>query len=89
LKGNQQSWLKTARNEVLPALREKFHQSQELKTYLLSTGDKALGEASYDKFWGIGLSLNNPQLLSKNLWQGKNVMGELLMLVRSELKVRL
>jgi ribA/ribD-fused uncharacterized protein len=86
LKVNYQPWYSAARAEVLPALREKFRQNQDLQACLLSTGDKVIGEATQDKFWGIGLTLNNPQTLSNNLWQGKNMMGELLMIVRTELK---
>jgi ribA/ribD-fused uncharacterized protein len=38
----------------------KFSQHEELKQFLLQTGDKILVEASpVDFIWGIGLSIDN------------------------------
>lgn len=58
------------------AIRAKFTQHEDLKDLLLSTGDSILKEDSpYDVFWGIGKS-----------GKGKNMLGKLLMELRSELK---
>ncbi len=57
-------------------LRAKFMQHDDLKEKLLATRDNILiEESSTDSFWGIG----------KN-GKGKNMLGELLMMLRTELK---
>ena len=86
VKGDNKTWNSVAKETVMLALIQKFHQNQDLKVHLMSTGDKCLGEASLDKAWGIGSSLNNPRSLDKSLWEGNNWLGELLMRVRHELK---
>lgn len=61
---------------MLAALREKFSQYQTLGTVLLSTGDKQLIEHNmYDNYWSDGGD-----------GSGLNMLGILLMQVRSELK---
>jgi len=56
-------------------LKAKF-QDEELKQKLLETGDAILREVSKtDSVWGIGKKGN-----------GKNMLGQLLMKVRKELK---
>ena len=64
------------REEVmLQALRFKF-EVQKLRSLLLGTGDRMLVERSpYDYFWGAGKD-----------GSGKNRLGELLMLVRIEIR---
>jgi ribA/ribD-fused uncharacterized protein len=67
----------------------KFNQNSELKTYLISTGDKILVEASpFDKIWGIGLGKENPDSVNPEKWQGQNLLGFALMEVRDELKLK-
>ena len=66
-------------------LEAKFSTST-LKTILLETGNKKILEASrYDKYWGIGIGLYDPQCLSKTT-QDENQMGKLLMHIRDQLK---
>ena len=49
----------------------KFSQNQELKKFLLSTGDAELVEASpKDRIWGIGLAEDDPRALDKSKWCG-------------------
>ena len=86
IQADTKTWQTEARVQILPAIREKFLQNPELQTYLLETGEKILGEATRNDFWGIGLSLDHPQVLDHNQWKGKNVLGEILMSVRAEIK---
>ena len=86
VKGKEDIWMTHAKDVMLPAIRAKFEQNPALQKYLISTGDKILGEASQDRFWGIGYSLGKPEVLDHHIWQGKNILGEMLMTVREELK---
>jgi ribA/ribD-fused uncharacterized protein len=83
--GNPQIWYDKAREEILPAVRDKFMQNKKLQEYLLSTGDKTIAEATTDKVWGIGLKLESNVLMDQNQWLCKNVMGKVLMAVRAEI----
>lgn len=84
---NDETWeiegYKIAKNACLA----KFQQNEELKTLLLNTGDSILAEASpYDKKWGIGLKSNNQDIYNVKNWQGRNLLGQILMEVREELR---
>jgi len=65
----------------------KFVEYEDLKEFLIGTGDKVLVEASpYDKIWGIGLSKDDEDSSDPNLWRGENLLGFALMEVRDELR---
>jgi ribA/ribD-fused uncharacterized protein len=56
-------------------LKPKFPQSEESKNYLLSTGGQTLWEVSlYDSQWGIGLRINNTEIMERNN-RGQNRLG--------------
>lgn len=67
-------------------VREKFSRNPELKRKLLETGDAVLIEGNTwgDEFWGVNLKKPDP----KSPWgyRGKNVLGQILMKVRKELR---
>jgi len=82
---NQDIWNKNAKNIVICGCYIKFTESEILKTFLLSTGDRTLVEASpNDKIWGIGISLLEAK--SGKPWNGTNWLGECLMKVRELIK---
>jgi len=61
---------------MLDALRAKFDQHADLKRVLLETGDRTLVErTANDRYWGDGGD-----------GSGRNRLGELLMLLRKELR---
>jgi hypothetical protein len=65
----------------------KFSQNTEFAAELLSTGDRILVEASpYDGIWGVKLAVDDPLILDKANWKGRNLLGEALMTVRGLLK---
>jgi ribA/ribD-fused uncharacterized protein len=65
----------------------KFSQNQVLKTFLLSTKEKIIVEASpVDKIWGIGLAPDDKKINNPNNWRGLNLLGFALMEIRDELK---
>ncbi|MDP2542094.1 NADAR family protein [Tenacibaculum discolor] len=66
--------------------KTKFLQNKELKKLLLETKGTTLVEAAPDdKIWGIGLSEDNPKAKDRLSWEGKNILGEVLTLIRTEI----
>jgi ribA/ribD-fused uncharacterized protein len=64
----------------------KFGQNAGLRRRLIDTGDAVLAEANPKDFiWGIGLAEDDPAALDPYNWQGQNLLGQILMAVRSEL----
>lgn len=64
----------------------KFGQNAGLRRRLLETGDAILAEAnSKDFIWGIGLAEDDPAALDPARWQGQNLLGQILMSVRTAL----
>lgn len=54
----------------------KFSQHPDLATYLASTGDAVLVEASpEDRIWGIGLAADHPDASRPGRWPGRNLLG--------------
>jgi ribA/ribD-fused uncharacterized protein len=57
-----------------------------MKQSLMDTKDKIIVEASpYDKIWGIGLGVDNPDALDISKWQGSNWLGIAIMQVRGRI----
>ena len=71
---------------VITGNLHKFMGSEDLREFLLSTGDKILVEASpYDTVWGIGMKEDDPDCRNPRLWKGENLLGFALMDVREKL----
>lgn len=88
LKGDHDElWNKEVANIALEGLRAKFHQNQVLGHFLSETKDLQLGKASTNPRWGIGMTLEDPNVLDPTKWSKEgNLLGKLLMKVRGELK---
>jgi ribA/ribD-fused uncharacterized protein len=68
-------WEEVKEMVMLEALQAKFDQNPDLATILKGTGTALLKErAAWDSYWGTGKNGN-----------GRNRMGELLMIVRASL----
>ena len=53
---------------------------------LKDTGNAFLAECAVnDRIWGIGLSMRDPSRLDRAKWQGQNLLGYALMMVREKL----
>ena len=71
---------------VYRGLLEKFRQNPDLRDQLLATVPHTLAEAAMqDKIWGIGISNHDECRFEPELWEGQNLLGFTLMLVRGEL----
>lgn len=83
---NEALWVESRMPIMVEILSEKF-SNNSLKAKLLATGDKKIVEASpYDKIWGIGMSENDPGVDDSDNWDGLNLLGEALMIVREKFK---
>ena len=79
-------WLKQKENIVYNGNYLKFTQNKDLKEILMATSDKLLVEANgEDKIWGIGMYVDDPNLLKTELW-GQNLLGNTLTKLREEIK---
>jgi ribA/ribD-fused uncharacterized protein len=82
---NEEVWANVRYRVMLDVCREKFTQNRKLLTELLNTGSKIIVEASpYDTIWGIGLGVEDPRALDETQWLGQNLLGKVLMELRSE-----
>lgn len=82
----QDVWERERFEVVVEANRGKFAGIPALRTFLLSTGEAALAEASpTDPVWGIGLDESDPRSRDARRWPGLNLLGFALMAVRDEL----
>ena len=71
---------------VYRGLLEKFRQNEDLKQQLLATHPHILAEcALQDKIWGIGMTMHDEYRFEPDLWEGQNLLGFTLMMVREEL----
>lgn len=71
---------------VYEGLLAKFSQNEDLKGKLKSTGNAVLAECAVkDRIWGIGLSMKNPDRFDRTKWNGQNLLGYTLMMLRERL----
>ena len=83
-------WEKTCATIVKRGVKAKFVQNRNILKILLDTGNALLAECSpYDKKWGIGIDIHDPQRFAIARWKGRNLLGRILMEVREELRIEL
>ena len=84
---DDETWSRHRFEIVVRGNEAKFGQNEDLKAFLLSTGEDILVEASpVDRIWGIGLAEDDPCATNPAQWQGLNLLGFALMTVRSMLR---
>lgn len=82
---NPDTWNKHKFRIVRQGNYLKFSQNEELKDFLVQTGNKVLVEASpVDPVWGIGLTEDAPNARNPREWRGENLLGFALMEVRDQ-----
>jgi ribA/ribD-fused uncharacterized protein len=84
---NKDEW-DTKKDEIMrKGVKAKIAQHPDIKTKLLETGTRPIGEANArDKYWGIGTSTDTAKAKDPAKWPGKNVLGKILMELRTEFK---
>lgn len=76
-------WREHREEIVFRASVAKFSQHEDLKAFLIGTGQRVLVEASpVDNIWGIGMAQDNPFLDNPTKWNGLNLLGFALMKAR-------
>ncbi len=71
---------------VYEGLFAKFSQNPLFRNKLKDTGEAILAECAVkDRVWGIGLSMSNPDRFNRAKWNGQNLLGYTLMMVRNRL----
>lgn len=84
---DQLIWEANAYKLVVDGNYHKFSQHNNLKNFLLQTGNVIIVEASpVDNIWGIGLPPDNKLVNNPLKWKGTNLLGFALMEVRDKLK---
>ena len=83
---NESYWNGVRQIIVFEGLLAKFSQNEDLKERLKSTGNDILAECAVrDRIWGIGLSMKDPDRFETDKWNGQNLLGYALMMVREKL----
>lgn len=83
---NDNIWSKMREQIAYNGLYAKYKQNIILHDYIIETDMLKIVEASpIDKIWGIGLGIYDIQIEDKKNWKGSNILGKILMNVRSQL----
>ena len=83
---NESYWNEVRQIVVFEGLLAKFSQNEDLKKQLKATENCVLAECAVnDKIWGIGLSMKGPNRFEIDKWNGQNLLGYALMMVRERL----
>ena len=85
---DDQAWGRFRSESVVRGNVAKFGAHADLKTFLLSTEQRVLVEASpRDRIWGIGMGASNPDARLPAKWRGRNLLGFALMQARAALSI--
>ncbi|MEU5520192.1 NADAR family protein [Streptomyces sp. NPDC047860] len=80
-------WLRERFGIVVEGGVHKFAAHDDLREFLLNTGDRVLVEASpMDRVWGIGLTADDERAEAPGRWRGSNLLGFALMETRRRLR---
>lgn len=83
---DEETWTARRYDIVVAGNVAKFGQHDDLRAYLVGTGDRVIVEASpLDRIWGIGLAADDPRAADPAAWRGLNLLGFALMDVRAAL----
>jgi ribA/ribD-fused uncharacterized protein len=84
---DEDRWVAARYDIVVAGSVAKFGQNDDLRRFLLGTGDRVLVEASpLDRVWGIGLAADDERAADPARWLGLNLLGKALMDAREILR---
>ena len=86
---NQQLWDDKKFQLIVNINKCKFAANKHLRNRLLeTTKTKMLVEAApWDSVWGIGMGVDDPNILDQSKWRGENLLGKSLMKVRESIMI--
>lgn len=79
-------WARIKRGILRRAVLLKFSQNPRLRRALYRTRGTIVEASPGDSYWGVGRSLWDPRASEPKSWRGENVMGQILMEVREQLR---
>ena len=85
--GTTKEWESRQFEVMYACLKRKFEQNKDLQDLLLKSGNLELVEATPDNLWGCGATLSS-NVIRRGEWKGRNKHGEILMVVREEIRQR-
>ena len=84
-KGKVTEWKENNSIKVMKSIiKEKYLQVEEFRQACIESKDAFLMEATYDRFWGVGLLEDAARSCKLEYLPGKNVLGWIIMQVRNE-----
>lgn len=81
-------WVSVREDIMREVVRAKFEQNPALMAKLRSIEGDIAEASPFDKVWGIGLSKTDPRASDPAQWKGRNLLGQILMDVRSAKRQR-
>ena len=83
---DEELWSAVRFQVVRRGIRAKFQQNRDQLEKLIETGTAILAETTdQDKLWGIGISMDDERKTDVSRWNGRNLLGDVLMTVRRDL----
>ncbi|MFJ8333238.1 NADAR family protein [Streptomyces sp. NPDC094437] len=80
-------WARERYGIVVEGNVHKFAADEEVRAFLVNTGERVLVEASpVDRVWGIGLAADDAAAREPERWRGPNLLGFALMEARGRLR---
>jgi len=84
---DEEAWSASRFDAMYAAVKAKFESDRVLSRQLMETDTKTLVEASpVDIIWGVGIHEKDDSILDENNWKGQNLLGKVLMKVRTEIQ---
>jgi ribA/ribD-fused uncharacterized protein len=79
-------WSASRKEIVKRGIRDKFEQNENMKQAMLGfPADTEFVETNrWDNIWGIGLSIDDPNIADKSKWNGQNLLGVILTEIHQE-----
>ena len=86
---DEEAWSASRFDAMYAAVKAKFESDRVLSRQLMETDTKTLVEASpVDIIWGVGIHEKDDAILDESNWKGQNLLGKVLMKVRTELQAK-
>lgn len=86
---DEDKWIHHRQPIVFAGLKEKFTQHDDLYDFVMSIDCVTFVEAAKgDKIWGVGLSADDPSIMSEDNWTGLNLLGHLITKMRNQFRTK-